>query len=96
MEYRKEPINTSFISYDLRIKQWDTEKIVRKELNNPDFYSKHTRKSMREILTNLFPYETLMNPAGRAFMGMTKKRMLRHLYSYALVKGWTDIKITFV
>lgn len=36
----------------------------------------------------LFPYETMMNRANRAFTGMTKARMYRHLLGYAILKGW--------
>ena len=48
----------------------------------------YTRKTLREVMVTLFPYETMMNRAGRAFCGMTKARMYHHLLGYAILKGW--------
>lgn len=81
-------INTSFIPYDIRFKQWDMEKKMKKELKNPNFLNMYTRKTLREVMVTLFPYETMMNRNGRAFCGMTKARMYRHLLGYAILKGW--------
>ena len=81
-------MNTSFIPYDIRSKQWDMERKIKKELNNPDFLEKYTRKTLREVMIALFPYESMINRSGRAFCGMTKKRMYRHLLGYAILKRW--------
>lgn len=69
-------MNTSFIPYDIRSKQWDMERKIKKELNNPDFLEKYTRKTLREVMIALFPYESMINRSGRAFCGMTKKECI--------------------
>lgn len=84
MEY----INTSFIPYELRSKQWKMQRKIKEELKNPCFLDMYTRKTLREVMVALFPYETMMNRANRAFAGMTKARMYRHLLGYAILKGW--------
>ncbi len=84
MEY----INTSFIPYELRSKQWKMQRKIKEELKNPLFLDMYTRKTLREVMVALFPYETMMNRANRAFTGMTKARMYRHLLGYAILKGW--------
>lgn len=80
--------NTSFISWELRSKQWKMQRRIKEELKDPNFCDKYTRKTLREVMVVLFPYETMCNRAGRAFMGMTKNRMYRHLKGYAILKGW--------
>lgn len=84
MEY----VNTSFISYELRSKQWEMQRKIKEELKNPCFLDMYTRKTLREVMVTLFPYESMVNRANRAFMGMTKARMYRHLLGYAILKGW--------
>ncbi len=84
MEY----INTSFIPYELRSKQWAMQRRIKEELKNPNFLDMYTRKTLREVMVTLFPYETMMNRANRAFMGMTKARMYRHLLGYAILRRW--------
>lgn len=84
MEY----INTSFIPYELRSKQWKMQRKIKEELKPPLFLDMYTRKTLREVMVALFPYETMMNRANRAFTGMTKARMYRHLLGYAILKGW--------
>lgn len=84
MEYK----NTSFIPYEIRSKQWDMQRKIKEELKNPNFLDTYTRKTLREVMVVLFPYETMMNQANRAFMGMTKARMYRHLLGYAILRGW--------
>lgn len=84
MEY----INTSFIPYELRSKQWKMQRKIKEELKNPLFLDMYTRKTLREVMVALFPYENMMNRANRAFTGMTKARMYRHLLGYAILKGW--------
>lgn len=84
MEYK----NTSFIPYEIRSKQWAMQIQIKEELNNPNFLDMYTRKTLREVMTTLFPYETMINEANRAFMGMTKARMYRHLLGYAILKKW--------
>lgn len=83
-----ECVNTSFISYELRSKQWKMQRKIREELKDSNFLNMYTRKTLREVMVALFPYETMMNKANRAFMGMTKARMYRHLLGYAILKGW--------
>lgn len=84
MEY----INTLFIPYELRSKQWKMQRKIKEELKNPLFLDMYTRKTLREVMVALFPYETMMNRANRAFTSMTKARMYRHLLGYAILKGW--------
>lgn len=84
MEYK----NTSFIPYEIRSKQRAMQIQIKEELNNPNFLDMYTRKTLREVMTTLFPYETMINEANRAFMGMTKARMYRHLLGYAILKKW--------
>lgn len=84
MEYT----NTSFISYEIRAKQWKMQRIIKEELKSPNFLDSYTRKTLCEVMRTLFPYETMINRADRAFMGMTKQRMYRHLLGYAILKGW--------
>lgn len=76
------------VSLELKHKQRKVEKQIKEELKNPDFYSMYTRKTLREVMIALFPYETMMNDEGKAFSGMTKKRMCRHLKGYAILKQW--------
>jgi hypothetical protein len=61
---------------------------IKRELFNPNFLDLYTRKTLCEVMRTLFPYETMINEADRAFMGMTKQRMYRHLLGYAILKGW--------
>lgn len=51
------------------------------------FLNMYTRATLREVMIALFPYESMINSAGRAFCGMTKKRMYKHLLGYAVLKG---------
>lgn len=81
-------VNTSFISYEIRGKQWAMQRRIKEELKNPNFLDNYTRKTLSEVMVTLFPYESTMNRAGRAFKGMTKARMYRHLLGYAILKGW--------
>lgn len=37
------------------------------------FLNMYTRATLREVMIALFPYESMINSAGRAFCGMTKK-----------------------
>ena len=83
-----ENMNTSCISYELRSKQWAMQRRIKEELKDPNFLNNYTRKTLREVMVILFPYETMVNSAGRAFIGMTKARMYRHLQGYAILKGW--------
>lgn len=48
----------------------------------------YMRKILREVMIALFPYETMMNDERKAFSGMTKERMCRHLKGYAILKQW--------
>ena len=81
-------INTPFIPYDLRYKQKDMERKIKEEIKDPDFLKMYTRKTLREVMVALFPYEAMMHPFGRAFTGMTKARMYRHLLGLAILKDW--------
>lgn len=76
------------ISYEVLSKQWDIERRIKEELKNPNFLNMYTRETLREVMRDLFPHVTITNCAGRAFMGMTKARMYRHLLGYAILKGW--------
>ena len=60
----------------------------KRRIEEPLFLDMYTRKTLREVMVALFPYETMMNRANRAFTGMTKARMYRHLLGYAILKGW--------
>jgi hypothetical protein len=83
-------MNTSFIPYDIRSKQWNMERKIKKQLFDPDFdfLGMYTRETLREVMIALFPYESMVNKSGRAFCGMTKKRMYKHLLGYAVLKEW--------
>lgn len=76
------------IPYDLRIKQKETEKEIEKTLYEPDFLDKYTRKTLRQVMVDLFPYEVIVNQYDDAFSSMTKKRMYKHLIGYGILKGW--------
>lgn len=81
-------MDRTYVSLDLRMKQWDMERKIKEELKNPDFYNMYTRKTLREVMVALFPYETLCNYENRAFISMKKMRMYKHLQGYAILKGW--------
>lgn len=83
-------MDTLIIPYDIRSKQWNMERKIKKQLFDPDFdfLNMYTRVTLREVMIALFPYESMINSAGRAFCGMTKKRMYKHLLGYAVLKGW--------
>lgn len=83
-----ENMNTSFIPYKLREEQWKMQRKIKEELGSPNFLDLYTRKTLCEVMRTLFPYETMMNEANRAFRGMTKQRMYRHLLGYAILRGW--------
>lgn len=54
------------------------QKQIKEEIKNPDFLDMYTRKTLREVMVALFPYETMMN----------KARMYRHLSEYAILRRW--------
>ena len=76
------------VNDELRKKQLEMEKKIKKELENQDFLNLYTRKSLREVMLVLFPYEAVTHPVNRAFNGMTKARMYRRLLGYAILKRW--------
>lgn len=76
------------IPVELQYKQWEMERRIREELKNPNFLNMYTRKTLQEVMVILFPHVAITNSAGRAFMGMSKARMYRHLKGYAILKGW--------
>ena len=78
----------SVITYENRSKQWKMQRQIKEELKDPNFLDNYTRKTLREVMRTLFPHVTMTNQADRAFMGMTKMRMYKHLMGYAILKGW--------
>lgn len=76
------------LPYELRRQQWEMEIRIREELRNPNFLDMYTRKTLREVMVILFPHVDIENKVGRAFMGMSKARMYRHLKGYAILKRW--------
>lgn len=75
-------------SYESILKRRDIERQIREEIKNPNFLKSYTRKTLREVMIVLFPHVTTTNIANRAFAGMTKARMYRHLQGYAILKKW--------
>lgn len=73
------------MSHDIIYQQWNMERRIKKELKNPDFLNSYTRKTLREVMIVLFPH---VMPTEKAFTGMTKARMYRHLLGYAILKRW--------
>lgn len=69
---------------DILFYQSRTWRMVREDLKSPDFLDMYTRKTLRKIMLVLYPYVAETNP--RAFMGMSKIRMYRHLLGYAILK----------
>mgnify|MGYP001101953636 CR=1 FL=1 len=76
------------VNDELRKKQLEMEKRIKKEIEDPNFLNMYTRKTLREVMLALFPYESVTHPVNRAFNGMTKARMYRRLLGYAILKRW--------
>jgi len=51
-------MNTSFIPYDIRSKQWNMERKIKKQLFDQDFdfLNMYTRATLREVMIALFPF----------------------------------------
>lgn len=76
------------VNDELRKKQLEMEKRIKKELEDPNFLNMYTRKTLREVMLALFPYEAVTHVVNRAFAGMTKARMYRRILGYAILKRW--------
>lgn len=73
---------------ELQIKQWETEKIIKEELKNPDFLNRYTRRQLRNVMLALNPRFIEQGMGSYAFRDTSKKRMYKHLIGYAILKGW--------
>lgn len=75
------------LDYEIIQKQRQTERMVREHLKKHNLEKIYTRKELSKIMRDLYPY-TNLNYGNRAFMGMTKARMIRHIEGLAILKRW--------
>lgn len=79
------------LSYKERFERTTKEWKVKGEFlqySREEFLALYTRKTLREVMVELFPHIAADNPHGCAFAGMTKNRMYKHISGLAVLHNW--------